>query len=160
VCIEDTPAFTNYPGERGQVRYGEGIFVGYRWYDARRVEPRFCFGHGLSYTTFELGAPTWDGAALHVRVTNTGAARGAETVQCYVRDIEASVARPQQELKAFAKVWLDPGEAHDVVLPLGERAFAFWDVAAHAWTVEPGEFVLRVGTSSREIAHRLTIEHG
>ena len=113
VRIEDTPAFTNYPGERGQVRYGEGVFVGYRWYDTRRIEPRFCFGHGLSYTTFELGAPTWDGEAVHVRVTNTGAVRGAETVQCYVHDIEASVARPQQELKAFAKVWLDPGESRD-----------------------------------------------
>ena len=158
VRIEDTPAFTSYPGERGQVRYGEGVFVGYRWYDARRIEPRFCFGHGLSYTTFELGAPSWDGAAVHVRVTNTGTVRGAETVQCYVRDIEASVTRPQQELKAFAKVWLDPGEARDIVLPLGERAFSFWDIEKPGWTAEPGEFVLRVGTSSREIAHRLTIE--
>ena len=158
VRLEDTPAFTNYPGERGKVRYGEGIFVGYRWYDARRIEPRFCFGHGLSYTTFELGSPTWDGDALHVRVTNTGSVRGAETVQCYVRDSEASVARPQQELKAFTKVWLDPGESRDIALRLDERAFAFWDVAAHAWTVEPGEFELRVGTSSRAIAHRLTIE--
>jgi beta-glucosidase len=160
VRLEDTPAFTSYPGERGQVHYGEGLFVGYRWYDARRIEPRFCFGHGLSFTTFELGAPAWDGAAVHVRVTNTGAARGAETVQCYVRDIEASVARPQQELKAFAKVWLDPGESADVTLPLDERAFAFWDVTAHAWTVEPGAFELRIGTSSRAIAHRLTIDHG
>jgi beta-glucosidase len=158
VRLEDTPAFTNYPGERGQVRYGEGMFVGYRWYDARSIEPRYCFGHGLSYTTFELGAPVWDGGAVHVRVTNTGAVRGAETLQCYVRDTEASVARPRQELKAFAKVWLEPGASKDVMLPLDERAFAFWDVAAHAWTVEPGEFELRVGTSSRAIAHRLTIE--
>ncbi|MDP9332883.1 MAG: glycoside hydrolase family 3 C-terminal domain-containing protein [Actinomycetota bacterium] len=158
VRLEDTPAFTNYPGERGQVRYGEGLFVGYRWYDARRIEPRFCFGHGLSYTTFELAPPTWDGDAVHIRVTNTGSMRGAETVQCYVHDSEASVARPQQELKAFAKVWLDPGESGDLILGLDERAFAFWDIAAHAWTVEPGEFELRVGTSSRAIAHRLTIE--
>lgn len=158
VRLEDTPAFTNYPGERGQVRYGEGLFVGYRWYDARSIEPRYCFGHGLSYTTFELGAPTWDGDALHVRVTNTGAVRGAETVQCYVRDIEASVARPRQELKAFVKVWLEPGASEELTLLLDERAFAFWDVAAHAWTVEPGEFELRIGTSSRAIAHRLTIE--
>jgi beta-glucosidase len=91
-------------------------------------------------------------------VTNTGTVRGAETVQCYVRDVEASVARPPQELKAFAKVWLDPGEAREVVLDLDDRAFAFWDVAAHAWTVEPGTFELRVGTSSRAIAHRLTLE--
>ncbi len=159
VRLEDTPAFTSYPGERGRVRYGEGVFVGYRWYDTRRIDPRFCFGHGLSYTTFELDAPTWDGAAVRVRVTNTGAVRGAETVQCYVHDAEASVARPQQELKAFAKVWLDPGESRDLALALDERAFAFWDVGAHGWTVEPGAFELRVGTSSRAIAHRLTIEH-
>jgi beta-glucosidase len=158
VRLEDTPAFTSYPGERGQVRYGEGIFVGYRWYDARRIDPRFCFGHGLSYTTFELGAPEWDGNAVHVIVTNTGATRGAETVQCYVRDVEASVMRPQQELKAFAKVWLDPGESRSVSLPLDDRSFAFWDVDAHDWTAEPGEFELRIGTSSRAIAHRLKIE--
>jgi beta-glucosidase len=158
--IEDTPAFTNYPGERGEVRYGEGVFVGYRWYDAREIAPRFCFGHGLSYTTFDLGPPAWDGTELRVRVTNTGAVRGAETVQCYVHDTEASVARPPQELKAFAKVWLDPGESREVVLGLGDRAFAFWDIAAHEWCVEPGTFELRVGTSSRAIAHRLKIEHG
>ncbi len=158
VRLEDTPAFTGYPGERGQVRYGEGVFVGYRWYDTRRIEPRFCFGHGLSYTTFELTAPAWDGHAVRVRLTNTGSVRGAETVQCYVHDAEATVARPQQELKAFAKVALDPGESRDLTLPLDERAFSFWDVAAHAWTAEPGEFELRIGTSSRAIAHRLTIE--
>jgi beta-glucosidase len=158
VRLEDTPAFTNYPGERGQVRYGEGVFVGYRWYDTRAIEPRFCFGHGLSYTTFRLGAPTWDGAAVHVHVTNTGSARGAETVQCYVRDVEATVARPCQELKAFAKVWLDPGESADVTLPLDDRSFSFWDVGSHGWTEEPGDFELRVGASSRAIAHRLTIE--
>lgn len=158
VRLEDTPAFTNYPGERGQVRYGEGIFVGYRWYDARRIDPRFCFGHGLSYTSFEIGVPTWDGDAVHVTVTNIGGVRGAETVQCYVHDTESSVMRPQQELKAFAKVWLDPGESRSVALALDERAFAFWDVGAHGWTAEPGAFELRVGTSSSAIAHRLTIE--
>jgi beta-glucosidase len=155
--LEDTPAFTNYPGERGAVRYGEGVFVGYRWYDARDITPRFCFGHGLSYTRFTISVPEWDGSAVRCRVTNTGAMRGAETVQCYVHDVDSSVARPPQELKAFAKVWLDPGEAVDVTLPLDDRAFAFWDVAAHDWTVEPGTFELRIGTSSRDIAHHLTV---
>jgi beta-glucosidase len=158
VRLEDTPAFTSYPGERGQVRYGEGVFVGYRWYDTRRIEPRFCFGHGLSYTTFALDPPAWDGDAVHVRVTNTGAVRGAETVQCYVHDAESSVSRPQQELKAFAKVWLDPDESRELSLALDERSFSFWDVATHDWTAEPGAFELRVGTSSRAISHRLTIE--
>jgi beta-glucosidase len=157
--LEDTPAFTNYPGERGKVRYGEGVFVGYRWYDMRDIEPRFCFGHGLSYTSFDLGEPVWDDATATVRVsvTNGGSRRGAEVVQCYVRDVEASVARPVHELKAFAKVWLDPGESRSVDLVLDERAFAFWDVDLHDWRIEPGEFELRIGTSSRDIAHRLEV---
>jgi beta-glucosidase len=168
--IEDTPAFTNYPGERGEVRYGEGVFVGYRWYDAREIAPRFCFGHGLSYTTFALDAPAastrdvsvgeLDGGSkmrVTVPVRNTGARRGAEVVQCYAHDAAASVARPPHELKAFAKVWLDPGQAGEVVLELDRRAFAFWDVSADAWAVEPGEFELRIGTSSRAIAHRLPL---
>ncbi|MDZ4826448.1 MAG: glycoside hydrolase family 3 C-terminal domain-containing protein, partial [Actinomycetota bacterium] len=141
--LEDTPAFTNYPGERGQVRYGEGVFVGYRWYDTREIEPQFCFGHGLSYTTFEIGEPTWNGSEVTVRVTNTGKRPGAEVVQCYVRDVEASVARPLQELKAFAKVMLEPGEHRDVTFTLDDRAFAFWDVDRSDWTAEPGDFELR-----------------
>ncbi len=170
VRIEDTPAFTSYPGERGEVHYGEGVFVGYRWYDARRAEPKFCFGHGLSYTTFALGAPTMsarevsdaglaegDTVRVTVPVRNTGTRRGAEVVQCYVHDAEASVARPPHELKAFAKVWLDAGETGEAVLELDRRAFAFWDVTARAWTVEPGDFELRVGTSSRAIVHRVPL---
>jgi beta-glucosidase len=157
VRIEDTPAFTNYPGERGQVRYGEGVFVGYRWYDTRDLPPRFCFGHGLSYTTFALGEPSFDGATLRVPVTNTGDLRGAEVVQCYVRDVESTVARPRQELKAFAKVWLEPGESSEVELALDDRAFAFWDPLQHDWVVEPGEFELRIGTSSRDIRHTIAV---
>ena len=168
--IEDTPAYTNYPGERGEVHYGEGIFVGYRWYDARRIEPRFCFGYGLSYTTFALDPPgasarevstgaLGDGATVRVTVPvrNTGTRRGAEVVQCYVHDADASVARPPHELKAFAKVWLDAGETGEALLELDRRAFAFWDVATRDWTVEPGEFELRIGTSSRAIAHRVPL---
>ena len=157
VRLEDTPAFTNYPGERGQVHYGEGVFVGYRWYDARRIEPRFAFGHGLSYTTFALDTPSFDGTTLRVRVTNTGSVRASEVVQCYVRDVTATVARPPQELKAFAKVELAPGASQEVALTLDDRAFSFWDAAEHAWTLEPGEFELHVGTSSRDIRHRLTV---
>jgi len=149
------------------VHYGEGVFVGYRWYDARRIEPKYCFGHGLSYTTFVVDSPTVSAAEISVaslvdggtvRVTapvrNTGTRRGAEVVQCYVHDAAASVARPPQELEAFAKVWLDPGETGEAVLELDRRAFAFWDIDADAWAVEPGAFELRVGTSSRAIAHR------
>jgi beta-glucosidase len=170
VRIDDTPAFKSYPGEGGQVHYEEGVFVGYRWYDARNIEPRFCFGHGLSYTSFTLEPPAVspdevsvdqlaDGATVRVgvRVRNSGARRGAEVVQCYVHDAEASVDRPVHELKAFAKVWLDPGAERDVTLELDRRAFAFWDVERNEWLVEPGEFELRIGTSSRAIAHRVAI---
>jgi beta-glucosidase len=164
--IEDTPAHPYYPGSDGKVEYGEGVFVGYRGYDARNVEPRFCFGHGLSYTTFDIGdgqvthTPGTRTVRLEVPVTNTGTVRGAEVVQCYVADLEASVPRPPQELKAFAKVWLDPGATTAVTLDLDERAFAFWDVETHDWKIEPGEFELRVGTSSRDIRRHvpLTLE--
>ena len=170
VRIEDTPAFKSYPGEGGQVHYEEGVFVGYRWYDARSIEPRFCFGHGLSYTSFELEPPTVSDDELHVdqladgatvrvgvRVHNSGARRGAEVVQCYVHDAEASVDRPVHELKAFAKVWLEPAATDEVTLELDRRAFAFWDVDRNDWIVEPGEFELRIGTSSQAIAHRVAL---
>ena len=152
------------------MHYEEGVFVGYRWYDARGIEPRFCFGHGLSYTSFELEAPavsdcevTVDQLAagatvrIGVRVHNTGARRGAEVVQCYVHDAEASVDRPVHELKAFAKVALEPGGAGEVTMELDRRAFAFWSVDRDDWVVEPGEFELRIGTSSRAIAHRVEL---
>ncbi len=161
--IEDTPAFKNYPGENGKVRYGEGVFVGYRWYDAEQIEPRFCFGHGLSYTTFDIGdvtavhTPGTTDVRLEVPVTNTGTTRAAEVVQCYVADLDASVARPPQELKAFAKVWLDPGESDDGHVAARRTVVRVLEVeAAHDWTVEPGEFELRIGTSSRDIRRRVT----
>ena len=170
IRIEDTPAFTNYPGERGEVRYGEGVFVGYRWYDAREVEPRYCFGYGLSYTTFELDPPSMSTTQLsagrlldgeRVRITvpvrNTGERRGAEVVQCYVHDAQSTVSRPPQELKAFAKLWLDAGARGEVTLELDRRSFAFWDVDTDSWAVEPGDFELRIGTSSRAIAHRVAL---
>ena len=93
-----------------------------------------------------------------VPVRNTGARRGAEVVQCYVRDVDASVSRPHRELKAFAKLWLDPGGAGEATLELDRRSFAFWDVTTHDWTVEPGAFELGIGTSSRDIAHRVAFE--
>ena len=133
-AIEDTPVHgAFYPGAGGVVRYGEGVFVGYRHYDAKAVEPLFPFGHGLSYTTFEIGKPalTSDAAGVHVSlpVTNTGARRGSEVVQLYVGAVAPSVPARPKELKAFAKVALDPGESKTIVLELDDRAFAFWDDA-------------------------------
>ena len=137
--LEHNPSFGNFPGENGHVRYGEGVLVGYRWYEARRLPVRFPFGHGGSYSTFALGTPTlsaprFDPAAgervtVTVSVTNTGSRRGAEVVQCYVAPTATRVVRPPKELAAFAKVWLDPGETAQVELELDERSFAYWDPA-------------------------------
>lgn len=160
--LEDNPAYINYPGEDGRVHYGEGIFVGYRHYDKQAVEPLFPFGHGLSYTTFELANLRLNGAAfggddliqVSVDVTNSGTRAGQEVVQVYVCDVEARVPRPLQELKAFAKVALEPGETQTVTLTLDRQALAFYDTAVHAWVVEPGTFEVRVGRSSRAICLR------
>jgi len=157
--LEDTPAYLNYPGERGQVVYGEGVFMGYRGYDARKIEPLFPFGHGLSYTRFRYGSLRLERARVRagepvvasIEVTNEGARAGQEVVQLYVRDVAASVARPVQELRAFAKPELAPGETTTVRFELDARAFAFWDASSHDWCVEPGEFELRVGASSRDL---------
>jgi beta-glucosidase len=161
VRLEDTPAFTNYPGENGRVDYGEGIFVGYRWYDTRRIEPRVPFGHGLSFTTFEYGplevaVEQARGAAveLSVEITNSGDRAGQEVVQLYLHDRDSRLARPEQELVAFHKVALEPGEKRRVEFSLDDRSLSYWDPALHAWVAEPGEFELRVGASSRDLRSR------
>ncbi len=157
--LEDTPAFINYPGENGRVYYGEGIFVGYRYYDRKDVEPLFPFGFGLSYTTFEyrnlhLDAQSYgpgDKIQVSLEVCNRGARAGKEVVQLYIRDIESSLARPQKELKAFAKIELQPGETRTVAFSLDETALACYDDARREWVVEPGEFEVLAGSSSRHI---------
>jgi len=156
VRLADTPAYLEFPGGAHEVRYGEGLFVGYRWYDARAVAPRFPFGHGLSYTTFayrdiRLGRDAIDDTqtlAVEVTVANTGDREGAEVVQLYVRDVRSSVVRPVKELKGFAKVRLAPGESRRVAFALDRRAFAFWHTGLHDWFVESGTFEIRVGSSS------------
>ncbi len=159
--IEDTPAFGHFPGGDGTVEYAEGMLVGYRYYDTRHIEPSFCFGHGLSYTTFAYASPgaRVDGqtAVVSVDIANTGGRPGREVVQVYVRAASSSDGRPDRELKAFQKVELDPGETATVSLPLDERAFAHWDRAARAWQVEPGDFDLLIGSSSRDIHHTLRV---
>ncbi len=157
--LEDSPAYINYPGENGRVHYGEGIFVGYRYYDQKKVEPLFPFGHGLSYTQFtyhnlQLSAAATtaeDGLQVHVEIENSGARAGKEIVQVYVRDVQSSLVRPPKELKAFAKIALQPGERRQVSFSLGQEALAFYDDARKAWVVEPGEFEVLVGASSRDI---------
>jgi beta-glucosidase len=162
VRYEDNPAIGAFPGELGHVRYGEGLLIGYRWYDTHHLEVAYPFGHGLSYTTFDYTDLTTavraDGAQPLVDVTvtvqNTGSRTGRETVQLYVTDPQATVFRPEQELRAFGQITLEPGESGPVTLTLDARAFAFWHTTARNWVVEGGEFGLRVGASSRDI--RLT----
>jgi beta-glucosidase len=159
VRIEDTPAFLNYPGENGQVRYGEGIFVGYRYYEKKQVTPLFPFGFGLSYTTFSYDTLRLSAQAigpnelLHVAidVTNTGSREGQEVVQLYIRDKTASVQRPDKELKAFAKAHLAAGERRTVTFTIEQDALAYYDTLQRAWVAEAGEFEILLGSSSRDI---------
>jgi len=157
--LEDNPSHGFFPGQKGRVTYGEGIYVGYRHYDTREIDPLFPFGHGLSYTEFAYDDLTvtqeGDGnVRVALAVTNTGDTAGAETVQLYVRDLEASVDRPMKELKAFAKIHLLPGQTKRTELALPRDALAFFCPTQRNWVVEPGEFELLIGSSSRDI--RLT----
>jgi beta-glucosidase len=167
VRLEDNPSYLNFPGDSQIVRYGEGIFIGYRAYDKCNQAVSYPFGFGLSYTTFAISDldvavnGSVDGGDLHVTVmasvTNTGEVAGAEVVQVYVRDMESSIARPVRELKAFTKVALEPGESRQVTLELDERSFAFWSVLHNRWAVEAGDFEIAVGSSSRDLAATTTI---
>ncbi|MEY2448486.1 MAG: beta-glucosidase [Acidimicrobiaceae bacterium] len=133
--LEHNPTYGNFPGEFDEVRYGEGLLVGYRWYEARRLPVRFPFGHGLSYTSFGIGEPQLSSAPFRadssldvtVSVTNTGDRAGSEVVQCYVAPPRSKVVRPPKELKAFVKVHLEAGETKTVTLTLTDRSFAHWD---------------------------------
>lgn len=157
VRLEDTPAFVNYPGGK-EVRYGEGIFVGYRHYDAKDVAPLFPFGHGLSYTEFAYSdlqvserVKPGEPVAVSITVKNTGDRVGKEVVQLYVRDLASSLPRPPKELKRFAKISLAPGESQAVRFELDERALAFYDPDRKAWIAESGAFEVLIGSSSRDI---------
>ncbi|PTY07852.1 glycosyl hydrolase [Opitutaceae bacterium EW11] len=160
--LADSPAHRGgartYPGENGVVHYDEGVLVGYRWFDTKKIEPLFPFGFGLSYTTFSYAnlrlAPAADSAGrviVECDVTNTGSRAGSEVVQCYVRDGHAPVLRPEKELKAFAKVQLAPGETKTVSLELGPRAFAYYAPDRHRWVAERGTFQILVGADSRDL---------
>jgi beta-glucosidase len=162
---EDSPAYGHYPGENLRVDYAEGIYVGYRYFDTKKVEPEFPFGFGLSYTTFELSglklsADLFFGdvpVEVSVRVKNTGTRAGAEVVQLYVHDGHAKIDRPVHELKGFQRVELAPGETQTVHFKLNRSAFSYWSPETKAWVADPGEFEVQVGASSRDIRLRDSI---
>ncbi|MGQ1787660.1 MULTISPECIES: glycoside hydrolase family 3 C-terminal domain-containing protein [unclassified Saccharicrinis] len=165
VRLEDTPAFLNFPGEQGDVLYGERIFVGYRYYDKKKIEPLFPFGHGLSYTKFEYtdikvsskNITDKDVLEITVTVKNTGSIVGKEIVQLYVSDTECTLQRPEKELKKFAKVELAPGESKKVVFELSGRDFSYYDAKRDTWVAESGAFVISAAASSRDIRKTETI---
>lgn len=159
VKLEDTPCFLSYEGEGDTGVYNEGIFVGYRYYDKKKMDVLFPFGYGLSYTKFEYSnlkvsakeIRDTDVLTVSVDVTNTGAVKGKEVVQLYVGDEESTVFRPIRELKEFAKVELAPGETKTITFELGKRAFAYWNTALHDWHVETGAFRIEICADSRTV---------
>ena len=162
VKLEDTPAFFNFPGEQGEVIYGERILVGYRHYDKRKIEPLFPFGHGISYTNFEytdlkVSATEFsdkDEITVSLSVKNTGDVIGKEVVQLYVSDEECTLQRPEKELKKFAKFELEPGEEKEVSFTLSSRDFSYYDGRREMWIAESGDFTIAAGASSRDIRLR------
>jgi len=159
---DDSPVFKDYKDKSLKSPYPEGIFVGYRCLDKHGIEALFPFGHGLSYTRFEysnlkvnppgivVGESDFS-VTVSVDVRNTGKRKGAEVVQVYVKDVECSVQRPNKELKGFEKVYLEPGEKKTISIKLNRDAFAFYDSDRRHWVVEPGEFEIMVGSSSKDI---------
>jgi beta-glucosidase len=159
--LEDNPTFHNYypPGSEHHVKYSEGIFLGYRYYDRSQTKPLFPFGYGLSYTTFAYSNLSVSPATGNLNkpvsvsfdITNTGHRPGAEVAELYIGDAHASVPRPVKELKAFSKIMLQPNETRHVTLALKRRDFSFYDIQKKDWSAEPGEFTILVGGSSDNI---------
>ncbi|MEO7046092.1 MAG: glycoside hydrolase family 3 C-terminal domain-containing protein, partial [Ferruginibacter sp.] len=167
VSLDQSPAHAlgNYPGRDLKVNYEEDILVGYRWFDTKKIQPQFAFGYGLSYTDFSIGNCTTDKSSygksetikVKLTVKNKGNRYGAEVVQLYTSQPVCSVMRPEKELKAFEKVFLQPGESKTVELNVKVSDLAFYDEAKKMWNVEAGNFLLHIGNSSRNISKTLKI---
>ena len=169
--LEDNPSYLNFPGTDKHVNYAEGIFVGYRYYDTKKMDVLFPFGHGLSYTQFaysnvQCTVENVDAKALKagkqtvkvgLDVTNTGSVAGREIVQLYVKDLTKAAIRPEQELKNFASVELQPGETKYVEMELTYRSFAWYDTLQNDWYAADGQYEIRIGRSSRDLVDTLTV---
>ncbi|KAJ3471778.1 hypothetical protein MRS44_001877 [Fusarium solani] len=157
--IEHTPAWHTWPGENHKVLYGEGLYIGYRHYDHAKITPLFPFGHGLSYTTFEYGRPeistrtlTPDGVInITLAISNIGSRAGAETVQLYVQDEKSRLPRPEKELVAFEKVFLEADETRHITISLDKYAVGYYDETVPGWIAEEGAFKVLIGASSADI---------
>lgn len=163
------PASQNIRKQFGniEVPYNEGVFVGYRWYEKKNIQTQFPFGFGLSYSTFSFSALSSSSkkitkdkpVSITFTVTNTGSVAGAEVAQLYVGDVKSTVDRPIKELKGFKKAFLAPGASKKITINIGWKDLAYWDEASHQWKVEPGDFIIEVGSSSKDIKQRLTITY-
>lgn len=165
IKLADTPAYLNWPGDTGEVHYGERLFIGYRYYDTKKMPVLFPFGYGLSYTTFvysnaKVSKKTFrdvDGVTISVDITNTGKVAGKEIVQVYVHDQKSTLVRPEKELKGFAKVELKPGEIRTISIPLDFRAFSFYHPGYKQWVTEDGEFDILIAASAADIRQTVTV---
>ncbi len=165
ICLEDTPCSKLYPAAGTTAEHRESIFIGYRFYDTAKRDVLFPFGYGLSYTDFSYSdlklskkkMKDTDELTLTFKVKNTGKVRGAEITQIYVKDVESTVFRPEKELRAFKKIFLDPGEEKSVEISLSKRAFAYYNVNINDWHTESGDFEILVGASSRDIRLSATV---
>jgi len=155
----DRPTFNHYPGEDDVLNYEEGLFVGYRHYDKYDIEPLYAFGHGLSYTSFAYSdlklsrgkIRARESVKVQVTITNSGDVAGSEVVQLYLNDQQASVIRPEKELKGFSKIYLNPGQQKVVEMTLLPQDLKFWDPGTRDWKAEPGKFNILIGASSQDI---------
>ncbi len=165
MVYSDTPAYKNFPGNPASVEYRESVYIGYRYYEKAKKAVRYPFGFGLSYTTFEYSdiklsdksIKDTDTLTVTAKIKNTGDVSGYEAVQLYVADKESTIYRPEKELKAFKKVWLNPGEEKEVSFELSKRAFAFYNVNINDWCVESGDFDILIGASSADIRLTATV---
>ena len=168
--FEDSPASTNYPGQNLKVNYAEGLYVGYRYYDTKNVEPAFPFGFGLSYTSFEysglkvshrkefVGKVLSDQFLASLKVKNTGSRAGAEVVQLYIHDGHSKIDRPVHELKGFQRVELQPGETKSITFALDRAALSYWSPEKKDWIADPGTFEIQIGASSRDLLLHAPLE--
>jgi beta-glucosidase len=159
--LVDTPSYGNFPGEFGHVHYGEGILVGYRWFDARDLAVAYPFGHGLSYTEFQYGSAEAeivdDAVRVRVPVTNAGSRAGREVVQAYVSMPDSHVQRAPRALVGFSSVEVAAGGTVEVVLEIRRSDLAYWDIRIDDWVLESGEYRIEVGASSRDIRAAATV---
>ena len=161
VRLEDTPSYFNFPGTFDNCNYAEGIYIGYRYYEKKKIPVRFPFGHGLSYTTFAYSDLSGDENAVTLTVKNTGKRAGSEIVQVYMHDNAPYVSRPPKELCGYAKVALAPGEEKRVTIPIERRVYSFYDEARGDFCTRSGDYTLSVGADSADIRAEIVVRvHG